>query len=49
MRPDVDANGEPWDERKEESDEVQDLSPGAFRFLAVVLIGLAVLAIAGIF
>jgi hypothetical protein len=49
MRQDLDADGDPWKERDEEDDEVRDLSPGAFRFLAAVLIGLAVLAIAGTF
>jgi hypothetical protein len=49
MRHDLDADSDPWNERIEDDDKVRDLSPGAFRFLAAVLIGLAVLAIAGAF
>ena len=49
MRHDLDADGDIWDERPEDDEKVYNLSPGAFRFLAAVLIGLAVLAVAGIF
>lgn len=46
MRHDLDIDVDPWERR---DDEIGDLSPGTFRFVAGALVALAVLAIAGAF
>lgn len=46
MRHDLDVDIDPWERH---DDEVRDLSPMTFRVVAAVLVGLAVLAIAGAF
>jgi len=46
MRRPSNVDSDAWAEDKD-VDEIHDLSPGAFRFVATVLVGLAVLALAG--
>ncbi len=46
MRHDLDIDVDPWEQR---DDEIRDLSPATFRFVAAVLVALAALAVAGAF
>ena len=48
MRRHSPADSDAWAEDKV-VDEIHDLSPGAFRFVAAFLVGLGVLALAGAF
>lgn len=47
MRDDALQGSEP-ENLKPRASEMRDLSPGAFRFIAALLVGIAVLTIAGI-
>ena len=41
------SNEAPFDARQRD-DEIHDLSPGSFRFVLVILIGLGILALVGL-